>query len=575
MRAERTAVTSSAVRNAISACLLGMLSAAAISMLMNLLVLTGPFYMLQIYDRVLPAHSIPTLVAFSALALILFVAYGWLDLIRTRLMTRLAAVLDLKLADAAFDGQTGRAELPSESRETLRDLATIRQFLSGPAAVGLLDIPWLPIYVAVIFLLHPVIGWISVAGAVIFLLIAALNECFSRKPLTSTDISRRREDQFVTDARNNLDTIRGMGMISDLRRHWHALHVQTIETNQSGSDINASFSVFSRTLRLIMQSSILGTGAYLAINNELSNGALVACSIIFARALAPIDQAVAHWRTILAARRSWQRLHALSADDPANDRRTELRPPQRSFVVSNLTIASPDRKKMIVPNVSFRLEAGDCLGIVGASGAGKSSLIRALVGSVLPISGELRLDGATLHQWNDKQRGKYVGYLAQDVQLLDGSIAQNIARFRANVCSDDIIAAAELAGIENLIVSLPQGYETPVGFHGIHLSAGQKQRIGLARALFGKPFLIVLDEPNAHLDREGELELMRALQRLREHGAIIVVAAHRANILAVVNKMLLLEEGRPATFGSKEQIFAQISSANKVAREGNLHVLSA
>ena len=565
----------SPVKDALARCRFGIFGAVLISMVMNVLVLTGPFYMLQIYDRVLPGHSVSTLMAFSLLALILFIAHGCLDLIRTRLMARLGAVLDIKLADAAFNQHTQVYGQIASGSEALRDLGIVRQFLAGPAAVGLLDVPWLPLYMGIIFLLHPAIGWVAIGSAVVFLIIAVLTEWTSRGPARAAEAHRRREDQFVTDARANIDTIRGMGMISDLRRHWHGAHLNTIGATQRGSDVNTSFTVLSRNLRLIVQSSILGIGAYLAMQNELSSGALIACSIIFARALAPVDQAVAHWRTILSARQSWKSLRAVASHSTPDDDRLELRPPSRSLAVSNIAVASPDRKKMILPGVSFRLEAGDCMAVIGASGAGKSSLIRALVGSAPTVSGEIRIDGATLQQWSDEARARHIGYLAQDVQLLDGTIRQNISRFQDGVSSEAVISAAEMAGVHDLIVSLPDGYDTVVGHHGVTLSAGQKQRIGLARAVFGRPFLIILDEPNAHLDREGELALAVTLRDLRAAGSVLIVAAHRTSVLSEVNKMLLLEEGRPGVFGSKEEMLAHLAAGARKQQERGLHVVSA
>ncbi len=307
----------------------------------------------------------------------------------------------------------------------------------------------------------------------------------------------------------------------------------------------------------------------------LSSAGRVACSIIVAGALAPIDQAGSHWRTILSARQSGQRLKNLSMSSGSGEQRTELRPPRQSFVASGLVVATPDRKKIIVPSMSFRLEAGDCIAIVGASGAGKSSLIRTLVGSNAQFSGEIRIDGATLSQWSDDARSKHIGYLAQDVQLLDGTISQNISRFQRSTSSEAIIAAAETAGVHDFIVSLPDGYETIVGPHGIGLSAGQKQRLGLARAVFAKPFLVVLDEPNAHLDRAGETALVKAIEILRANRSIVAVAAHRASVLAVVNKMLLLDEGKPPQFGSKDEILARISASARISQERNLHVVGA
>ncbi|WP_423414761.1 type I secretion system permease/ATPase [Hyphomicrobium sp. B1] len=558
-----------------STCRLGIAGAVLISVAMNVLVLTGPFYMLQIYDRVLPAHSLPTLVAFSALALMLFIAYGFLDLIRTRLMARLGSVIDMKFADAAFDRSTMRSQPGDGAGYALRDLAVVRQFLSGPAAVGLLDIPWLPFYMALIFLLHPLIGWVATGSAVIFLVIAGLNEWTSRKPAQFAELQSRSEEQFVSDVRSNMDTVDGMGMAPNLRRHWNLAHARTIESTQGGSDRNASYAVVSRNLRLIMQSTILGLGAYLTMQMELSSGALIASSIIFARALAPVDQAVAHWRTILTARRCWKRLSALTLRGPDLSDRTELRPPSRSLAVSNIAVGTQGSRKLLLPNVSFRVEAGDCLGVIGASGAGKSSLLRALVGSSQTLSGEIRIDGATLDQWSEAARAKHIGYLAQDVQLLDGTIRQNISRFQKDVSSEAVIAAAEMAGVHDLILSLQDGYDTLVGANGFALSAGQKQRLGLARAVYGMPFLIVLDEPNAHLDRHGEDALAVVLHNLRAAGSIVIVAAHRSAILSEVNKMLLLENGQPGVFGSKEDVLAQLAANVRKQAERGLHVVGA
>lgn len=565
----------SLVREAWSACRFAIVGVVLISMAMNVLVLTGPFYMLQIYDRVLPARSLPTLAAFSVLALILFLAHGLLDFIRIRLMSRLGYVLDIKFGDAAFERSTALGHPGDGAGYALRDLSVVRQFLGGPAATGLLDVPWLPFYMGLIFLLHPLIGWVAIGSAVVLLIIAGLNEWASRKPGRSVEIYARNEEQFVSDVRANADTVAGMGMAADLRRRWNAAHANTVEAARMGSDLNAVYAVVSRNLRLIVQSSILGLGAYLTMQNELSSGALIASSIIFARALAPVDQAVAHWRTILATRQSWRRLGAVTEPDLTSADRIELRPPSRSLAATNIAVGTSDRKRLVIPGVSFRLEAGDCLGVIGASGSGKSSLLRALVGSARPLSGEIRIDGATLDQWSDKARATHIGYLAQDVQLLDGTIRQNISRFQQNVSSETVISAAETAGIHDFILSLPDGYNTVVGFGGVTLSAGQKQRLGLARAVFGTPFIVVLDEPNAHLDRHGEHALGHVIRGLRAAGSIVVVAAHRSAILSEVNKLLFLESGQDGLFGTRDDILARLATSAKKQQERGLHVVGA
>lgn len=553
----------SPLRQALMRCRSGFISAALVSCMMNVLMFTGPFYMLQVYDRVLAAHSIPTLVGVSLLALFLLSVYGVLDWLRSRLMTRLGALLDLSLANMAFGHQASPQWRTGQTgREALRDLGTIRQFLGSPAATGLMDLPWMPLFVGMLYVLHPMIGFIALISALVFIGIAIVNE-FRTRPLAQVVETLGQHEQIAAfNVRSNIDSVRVMGMLDHLQQGWSMIHARLLTSSVAASDRGAAYGTLTKTLRLILQSAILGLGAYLVIINELSSGALIACSIIFARALAPIDQAVGQWRLILNARRSWHRLRELSAATTQLPERMQLSLPRKSLIVKNLAVTTPDGKRDLVQPASLKLKAGDGLGVVGPSGSGKTSLVRGLVGA-LPTSGEIRLDGATPEQWPQVALGTAIGYMAQDVQLLDGTLAQNISRFTPGAAPADVVEAATLAGVHELILSLPEGYDTVVGVTGHQLSAGQKQRIGLARAAFKKPFLIVLDEPNAHLDASGENALCDAMRKLRSAGCIVIVAAHRNRVLDEVNKLLVIENGKVEHFGDKADVTAKISARQR------------
>ena len=567
---------STVVAEALASCRSGLRGAFAFSLIMNVLLLTGPFYMLQIYDRVLTSQSVPTLVALSVLVGLLLALYGFFDFLRTRLMARVAAIVDLHLAGNAFReavrlGDSGATSVASA--EALRDLRGVRQFVGSPAATGLFDIPWMPAYVAVIFVLHPILGWIAVGGSLALIVIALTNEGRGRRPAQQLMLSATREDSFVASARLNAETVKAMGMLGDLARLWHTQHGQTADAQRVAGDSNSGYAALSRSLRLILQSAILGTGAYLAIANELSPGALIAASIIFARALAPVDVAVAHWRSIAAARQSWNRLKATLAGAKNQIAvATELPAPHHTLVVDRLYVAPPGQNSVIIHDVSFALKAGEALGVIGASGSGKSTLARGLVGAWPAVRGEVRLDNATLTQWDEGVLGHHIGYLPQDVHLFEGTVAENISRFRADAASEDVVAAAKLAGTHDMIVQLPDGYDTRIGSQGITLSAGQRQRLGLARALFGNPFLIVLDEPNAHLDAEGEMSLVSAIDALRVAGKVVVVIAHRKTAITKVDKLLWMANGKVSAFGPKDQVLADIQQ--KASSNGGLRVVS-
>jgi ATP-binding cassette subfamily C protein len=543
----------------LKACRSGFIGVGIFSALMNILLLTGPFYMLQIYDRVLASHSVPTLVALSILVAGLLAIYGLFDFLRTRLMVRLAAILDLELADQTFEASVSGPFKRPMLGDPSRDLRTVRQFISSPAAAGLFDIPWFPFYLGVVFLLHSLLGWLAIFGAFVLITLAILNAVFSRAPELTANQAGFQEDQFLGLSRLNAETVVAMGMMGNLKRQWFSLHEQVLSAGQAGADSNARFTSLSRALRLILQSAILGVGAYLVIGNELSPGALIAASIIFARALAPVDMAVAQWRGIVAAYQSWGRLGQAVLSIAPRDQHIQLELPKETIILEEFSVTAPNQEKYLAERVSFELKAGEGLGIIGASGSGKSSLLRGLVGVWPNPKGEMRVDGATLDQWSDEDRGKFIGYLPQDVLLFDGTIAENIARFQESAPSEKILEAAKRAGVHNLVLSLPDGYETIIGASGVSLSAGERQRIGLARAIYDTPFLVVLDEPNAHIDADGEQALIAAISQLREAGSIVIVVAHRRAAIANIEKLLFMHDGKAQAFGEKDKVMEHIA----------------
>lgn len=569
------------LQSATASCRSGLVGVFIFSAIMNVLLLTGPFYMLQIYDRVLTSQSLPTLVALSILVAVLLGLYGLFDWVRGRLMTRLGNGLDLHLADRAY-GETIRAGVRGAPADPSRDLRTVRQFLAGPAAAGLFDLPWMPAYVAVIWLLHPVLGALALAGAIFLVCLAIVNALMSRKPSAEASALAFKEDHFLGASKRNGETIQAMGMLGALQRSFASLHEQALTAGQKGSDRNGIFAAPSKAIRMILQSAVLGVGAYLVIQTELSPGAMIAASIIFARALAPVDMAIAQWRSVVAGKQAWARLKEALAGPGERPHDVALPAPTQSLTVEDLYVGPPGHNSqgttgaILVSRAALDLKAGEGLGIIGASGCGKSSLLKGLVGAWPVLRGEIRIDGATPDQWSAEDRGRFIGYLPQEVFLFDGTVAQNIARFLPDATSDAIISAARIAGAHELILGLPDGYETVIGSGGITLSAGQRQRVALARALYGDPFLVILDEPNAHIDAAGEAALLLAMDALKARGAIVIVVAHRKAAVARLDKLMVMRDGEPQIFGPKDEVLKHLAVAAKEPasdQEGGLRVV--
>jgi len=547
--------------DALRACRSAFFGVGLMSCMINLLYLTGSFFMLEVYDRVLPSRSVPTLVGLIVLAGGLYVAQGVLDLLRGRILVRIGTSLDEALSSRVFQTVIRLPLLPggrSEGLQPLRDLDNVRAFLSGQGPSALFDLPWLPLYLAICFAFHPMLGLTALVGAVILVLITILTEFLTRAPARDAMTLAARRSDIASTGRRNAEVLVAMGMAGRLAKRWDESNRAYLAGNQRTSDVAGGLGAIAKVLRMTLQSAVLGVGAYLVIHQEATAGIIIAGSILSARALAPVDLAIANWKGFVAARESWRRLNGLLAALPPHHVPTQLQDPSERLSAENLSVVPPGGQRPVVQDVSFALQAGNGLGIIGPSGSGKSSLLRALVGVWSPVRGSVRLDAAALDQWSSESLGRHVGYLPQDVELFAGTVAQNICRFDPDAPSDGIIAAAKQAGVHELIVTMPEGYDTQIGEQGSVLSAGQAQRVALARALYGDPFLIVLDEPNSNLDTEGDEALTRAVRGARERGAIVVVVAHRPVGIEGVDLLLVLKEGRMHAFGPKEIVLAQV-----------------
>lgn len=555
----------------------GWLSVGIFTGLVNVLALTGSLYMLQVYDRVIPSRSVPTLVGLTILMVVLYSAHGLLDLVRTRILSRIGVHTDKLLRDKVFTAVQMlplRARQAAESAMPVRDLDQIRSFLSSMGPTALFDMPWMPIYLALIFLLHPVLGLFATGGALILVLLTLLTELKTRGPSKDAASTGAARHMFGESVRRNAEVIQAMGLGDQMAQRWKAISAKNLTASLAVSDAASGIGTLSKVMRMVLQSGMLGLGGYFTIKGELSAGAIIASSITMSRALAPVEIAIANWRGFVGARQSITRLDALIAAMPKDTEVMELPRPSKALTVKNLTVAAPGMTTPIVTNVSFQLEAGAGLAVIGASASGKSTLARALVGAwqPLPRGGSVRLDGATLDQWRPSVLGRYIGYLPQDIELFDGTIAENIARMDAEAVPEKIIAAAQIAGVHEMIVHLPEGYHTRIGEGGAKLSAGQRQRVGLARALYGDPFLVVLDEPNSNLDAVGEFALTHAIKSVRQRGGIVVVVAHRPSVLAGLDQVLAMNNGQAQAFGPKDEVLKAVlqpGSAGGAPAAGN------
>ena len=531
------------------------------SAVINLLMLAPALYMLQVYDRVLASGNLMTLLMLTLMILGLFALMGALEWVRSQVVIRLGTQMDMRLNqrvyDAAFEAQL-RTASPAAG-QALSDLTRLRQFATGNALFAFFDAPWFPVYLFVIFMFSPWLGLLALGGAVVLMLLAWINQRVSHGPLKAASEWSVEATQQASAHLRNSETIEAMGMLDTLRERWLAQHTAFLTQQNLASEKTATVSAWSKGVRLALQSLVLGLGAWLAVQGQITAGMMIAGSILMGRVLSPIDQLIGVWKQWSSARLAYQRLEALLQAYPPRPRRMALPAPTGELSVEQLGACAPGTRRATLANLSFALPAGQVLGVIGPSGCGKSTLARLLVGVWQPVTGKVRLDGADLSQWDKHQLGPHLGYLPQDIQLFAGTIAHNIARF-AEVNADKVLAAAQMAGVHELILQLPQGYDTVLGDSGAGLSGGQKQRIGLARAVYGLPAVIVLDEPNSNLDDAGEQALLQAITRLKTLKRTLILITHKPNVLTLTDQLLILRDGQLQAFGPTASVLAAPAS---------------
>jgi ATP-binding cassette, subfamily C, bacterial PrsD len=556
---------STEVYDAFKACRSSFVGVAVFSAIVNLLALTGSLYMLQIYDRVLSSKSISTLVGLSLITLSAYILSGGLDTIRAKMLARIGARFDEQLARRIFDlvaTMPLKGAKSAESLQPVRDLDQIRGFLSGMGPTALFDMPFMPIFFIACFIIHPWLGWFSILGGVVIILLTLYTDAKSRGPMYDLTRSGAERHALAETSRRNAEAVRALGMLGHLAARYDRAHTTHVNDGLRASESASVIGAFAKVFRMVLQSGILGLGALLVIEGQMSAGSMIAASIMMSRALAPIEIAVANWKGFIGARQSYRRLQHILSLIPAQGKRLPLPAPRRDVLVEDLYVAAPGSNTPIVQAAGLQLQAGQGLGLIGPSASGKSSLARALVGVWPTLRGEVRLDGAALDQWEPDALGQHVGYLPQDVELFDGTIAENIARFRPDASPEAIIAAAQTAGAHELILGLPEGYDTPIGEGGASLSGGQRQRVALARALFGNPFLVVLDEPNASLDGAGDEALNQAILSVRQRGGVIIVITHRPAALGNMDSVAIMEAGRIKAMGPRDEVLQAVMKRN-------------
>jgi ATP-binding cassette subfamily C protein EexD len=554
------------LQEALKQCKGGFYSAGFLSFFINLLMLVPALYMLQIYDRALGSRSMDTLWMLTLIVVFLFIALALMQVARSAILVRLGNELDMAMNTKLFASMFKQSvsQPGKQSSQPIQDMTALRQFLTGQGLFAFFDGPWLPIFIAVLFGFHLWFGIFAIIAAVILVALAWLNEKLTKAPLSSASSKSIQSTRYADSCLRNAEVVEAMGMEGSLRQKWLERHLGFLKDQSDASDRNAVLSNVSKTLRMLFQSLILGLGAYLAIKQEITPGMLIAGSILLGRALAPLDLMIGSWKGFASARQAYQRLNQLFEQYPTGEPGMPLPAPEGHLSVEALVVVPPGANVPALRGVGFALDAGDMLAIVGPSAAGKSTLARAVLG-VWPLNnGTARLDGADIHQWDKAQLGPHIGYLPQDIELFEGTISENICRF-GPVNPQAVVDAAKMAGVHELILRLPNGYDTHIASNGGALSGGQRQRVGLARAVYGDPRLVVLDEPNSNLDDQGEQALVAALESLREKKATVILISHRKPILRLVNKMLVLSDGQAIGFGARDDVM-------RALQDGTLNV---
>ncbi|WP_146346416.1 type I secretion system permease/ATPase [Phaeobacter marinintestinus] len=522
----------------------------------NMLMLTGPLYMLQVYDRVLGSRSEETLVALSLLVVFLYGIMGILDYTRGRIMARVGARFQDALDKRVFDAMIRRSAVSADSNAQtgLADLESVQRLISSPVLTAAFDIPWTPIFLAGIMLFHPWLGMLALGGGAVLVFIALMNQLFSRGPMIEANVASHRASMMSEEIRNEAEMIQAMGMRTAAFERWKSAREKSLVQSVSANDVSGSFTSMTKTLRLFLQSAMLGLGAYLVLQGEVTAGAMIASSILMGRALAPIELALGQWAVVQRAVRGWNNLAELLSNVPPELTKTELPKPKAKLDVQSLTVVPPGDTRAQLKTVTFKIEPGQALGVIGPSGAGKSTLARALTGVWRPAGGTVRLDGAALDQYAPDVLGLHIGYLPQRVQLFEGTIAENIARLSGQPDSQKVVAAAQKAAAHEMILELPDGYDTRINAGGGRLSGGQMQRVALARAMYDEPVLLILDEPNSNLDNEGSMALNKAIRAMKEAGSSVMIMAHRPSAIQECDTLLVLDHGAVKAFGPKDQV---------------------
>lgn len=530
------------------------------SLFANLLMLTGPLYMLQVYDRVLGSGSVETLVALSILVAFLYGVMGLIDYARARIMGRVAARFQDRLDRRVFDAVIRKsAIIPNENTATgLRDLEAVQRLMSSPVLMAFFDVPWTPIFLIGIWIFHPWLGILALSGGAVLIIITLVNQLVTRKHVENSNRSTVIAESISNQLRIEAEMLQAMGMRKAAFVRWQSVREQALQNQMHAADLGGTFTSMTKIFRLFLQSAMLGLGAYLVLRGEMTGGAMIAGSILLGRALAPIEQIVGQWALVQRAQKGWASLAQLLADVPPEERRVELPIPKARLEVQGITVAPPGARQATLKTVSFTVEPGEAVGVIGASGSGKSTLAKALTGAWRPAAGRIRLDGASLEQYDPSSLGQYIGYLPQRVQLFDGTIAENIARLSPQPDEAAVVEAAKQADAHQMILNLPDGYDTTVTAGGGSLSGGQMQRIGLARAIYGDPIILILDEPNSNLDNEGSEAVNAAIKRFKAAGKSVLIIAHRPSAIKECEMLVMLANGVVRAFGPKQQVLSEL-----------------
>jgi len=566
-----TKTNKSDLEEALNLCKGAFISAAVFSMVINILQLVPTIYMLQLYDRVVPTGNRSTLLMLTLIMLVLFLTLGALEWVRSQILVRVSSRLETLLNERLFNvayKQSLYSGGQRASSQALDDLTSLRQFLTGNGLFAFFDVPWIPVYIAVMFIFHPSYGWAAIGMAIILIIVAIIQEKSTAKILGEANALANAGRGLVNKNLRNAEVIESMGMLQNIQKRWVEGTRQVLVLQATASSRAGLVSGLSKVIRTSSQSLILALGAYLVIENEITGGLMIAGSILLGRALAPIDMMIGTWKGFIGARGQYHRLNEMLHQIPAETEKMTLPAPEGLFQLEAAVVIPPGAKAPVLKGITMTIAKGDVVGVIGPSGSGKSTFARALLGIWPTANGKIRLDGAEVFAWNRHELGPYIGYLPQDIELFEGTISENIARF-GNIEPEKVVNAAKMADVHELILRLPQGYDTHIGASGGNLSGGQRQRIGLARALYGDPVIIVLDEPNSNLDEQGEVALGNTIKRLKQKKATVIVITHRNNVLANVDKLLILNDGLLSVYGPKDQVIAHLQEQQVVATQEN------